>query len=845
MKRWMMTCAAGVMAMGSVVAVSALHGCGSAGSSRVVGHTAPEHETGYSTTRAPNATPSAYGEVPEIDMNAALAESRVGDGADGGYEAGFEQRRAKLNFDGDVDPRDWFYRVRGDALGEPASAARAGAVPLLGDVPLVDSWGTPSIPPPPPPPSSPSKPLNTAPADVRYALPAEPQAAAHAEFALRPGQELWVIERPRGDRFAPRDRNDDFPGSATLMTHIDDPDRPGSGVQRDVPVPLKHTDVHASIAGAISSVRVTQQYHNPFGSKIEALYVFPLPDDAAVNDFVMTIGTRSIRGVIREREQAEQIYEQARSRGYHASLMTQERSNIFTQKVANIEPGQSVDIDITYFHTLGFREGGYEFVFPMVVGPRYNPCRESNGVGAVPVYANGASGQPTEVQYLRPDMRSGTDISVEVDIDAGVPIESIESPTHHIVASIDPGRARHATARLSSGDSIPNRDFVLRYRVSGGQLKAGLITQRDADGRGGFFSLVMVPPSDLRYTTRGPVELVFVMDCSGSMEGEPLRLAKRAVVNALGQLRPEDSFQVIRFSDTCTFMTDRPVAASGDNIRRGIGYVQSLNANGGTEMLKGLEPSLELRGDWDRTRFVCLVSDGLLGNEPEVLGQLKRKLGDSRIFSMGIGAEPNRTLLNAMARIGRGAAGYVANDQDAEDVTNLFIERISSAAMTDLRIDWGDMQVSEVYPKRIPDLYVGRPVVLYGRYRDTAGWARTSDVRVSGRVGRQRETMTIARDASDASCDGKALSLVWARTKITDLDENAGWGGRAVGAGSDEGPNKREIRDLALQYGLLSAYTSLVAVDSWDRTSGNFGTTVAVPVNVPRGVRYDTTVGER
>lgn len=660
-----------------------------------------------------------------------------------------------------------------------------------------------------------------------------------AEFSLRPGQELWVIERPDPARGQwTHGQNDDSPGSATLMTRIDDPDR--AGEQREVPVPLKHTDVRASIAGAISSVRVTQQYHNPFASKIEALYVFPLPDDAAVNDFVMTIGSRSIRGVIREREQAQRLYEQARSRGHHASLMSQERSNIFTQQVANIEPGESIDIDVTYFHTLGFREGGYEFVFPMVVGPRFNPCGERNGVGAVPLHAAGASGQATEVQYLRPETRSGADVSLSVDIDAGVAIESIDSPTHRVIANVDAGNPTRAAARLASGDAIPNRDFVLRYRVSGGQTKAGLITHRDE--RGGFFSLVIAPPSDLRYTERGPVELVFVIDCSGSMNGQPLDLAKQAVINAMQQLRPEDSFQIIRFSDSCSFTSSRPQEASDWNITQGVSFVRGLQAGGGTVMLNGLEPALELRGDWNRTRFVCLVSDGLLGNEPEVLEQMKRKLGDSRVFSIGIGSSPNRTLMNAMARIGRGAAAYVASERDAEEMTNLFIERISSAAMTDLRIDWGDLNVTEVYPRRIPDLYVGRPVVLYGRYSNPTTRA-THDVRISGRIGRERQVMTVAGRFAGEAGGTPAIPLVWARYKISELDENAtGWGA-AVGAGSVEGPNKREVRDLALKFGLISAYTSFVAVDSSERTAGSFGTTVPVPVHTPHGTRYDTTVG--
>lgn len=665
-----------------------------------------------------------------------------------------------------------------------------------------------------------AKPAATAP--VAEPIPVPVPSSEPFAFTLTPGQELWIIERPAQDRFAPRTNTDDFPGSPTLMTQWGGPGQS----PREVPVPLEHTDVRASIAGCISSVNVRQSYTNPYASKIEAVYVFPLPDDASLSDFVMTIGSRSIRGVIREREQAERIYNQARAQGHHASLMTQERSNIFTQKVANIEPSEKVDIDVTYFHTLGFANGAYEFVFPMVVGPRFNPASSCRGPAQSP-----------EVQYLRPQERCGTDISVTVDIDAAMPIESLESPTHQIsVLGAQSGSPR-ATVQLSAFDSIPNRDFVLRYRVAGGQIKPGLITQADSDGSGGFFSLVLVPPEDLRYTPRGPVEMVFVVDCSGSMSGEPLALAQRAVSRAVQQLRPEDSFQIIRFSDTCSMMTQRPIPACGREIADGVDFTSRLQAGGGTMMLKGLEPALELRGEWNRTRFICLLSDGLLGNEQEVLGQLRSKLGDSRIFSVGIGSAPNRMLLNAMSRVGRGAAGYIATEQDADEVMDLFIQRVSNAAMTDLRIDWPGADVTETYPKRLPDLYVGRPVVVYGRYHG----APQISMRVSGRVGGERQTIAVPMTHT-TGC--QALSRVWARQKIQDLDENAWWGGRP-GGGASGGPNAREIKQIALQHGLMSAYTSFIAVDAAGRTQGSYGTSVPVPVNMPQGTRYETTVGDR
>jgi len=632
---------------------------------------------------------------------------------------------------------------------------------------------------------------------------------------LSAGEELWVIARA------------DWSGAAAP------PPEPAvyGGLQakrgeQQIPLPLEHTDVRASVAGYIASVRVQQRYANPYAEKIEALYVFPLPQDAAVSDFVMTVGPRRIRGVIRERQQAEQLYVEARAQGYVASLLTQERPNIFTQAVANIEPGTRIDIDLTYYNPLAYHDGEYEFVFPMVVGPRFNPPGSQDGIGAVPHGAHGSSGQSTEVHYLPPGQRSGHDIAVRVDIDAGMPIEALASPSH-VIDTAAPNPARRTVA-LHSSDTVPNKDFVLRYRLAGEAVKTAFLAHRDQ--RGGFFTLMLQPPADLADAPRAPMELVFVLDCSGSMNGEPLRIAKQAAERALRRLGPDDTFQIVQFSTVASQLGAQPLPATEENLQRGLAYLNSLQSEGGTMMIEGIKAALDFPHDPRRLRVVSFMTDGYIGNEAEILGEMQRRLGDARVFSFGIGSSTNRYLLDRMAMLGRGAVAYVGLDEGSQAAVDQFYERVSHPALTDLSIDWGGLEVSEVYPSRLPDLFVGRPVVISGRYQGT----RPATVRVTGRAAGAAKTITVAADPGTA--ERPAIASVWARTKIADLEDRA-----TVEGGGEVAP---QITQVALNYNLMSAYTAFVAVDSSQRTSGDHGTTVVVPVPVPDGVRYDTTVPE-
>ncbi len=635
------------------------------------------------------------------------------------------------------------------------------------------------------------------------------------DLASVTADEIWVIAKPE----APQAVGPQYqtPGSGAMLAKVE---------EKEIPLPLKHTDVKGQISGYIATVEVTQQFENPYSEKIEAVYVFPLPQNAAVNEFIMVIGERKIRGIIRERQEAEQIYAEARRQGYVASLLTQERPNIFTQKVANIEPGKAIDVNIKYFNTLAYADGWYEFVFPMVVGPRFNPPGSTDGVGAVGRGKMGISGQKTEVQYLRPDERSGHDIALAVDIDAGVEIEEVSCATHATQKTSDAPQKAHV--QISPLDTIPNKDFVLRYKVAGKTVKSALVTHTDE--RGGFFTLMLYPPDDLKTLQRSPMEMVFVLDCSGSMNGQPIARAKDAVKRALRKLGPDDTFQVIRFSQSASQFGSQPVPATPENVRKAIAYVDDLKGSGGTMMIEGIKAALEFPHDERRFRLVSFLTDGYIGNEVEILEAIHDRLGDSRIFSFGVGSSVNRYLLDRMAKLGKGAVAYIGPNDSNSEIVDLFYDRISHPALTNVTIDWGSLKVEDVYPSRIPDLFVGRPVTVTGRF---AGRQNTT-VRVQGKVGSYDKELAIPVRLADEASTHPGIACVWARRKIEEL---------AARKTYDDSPSlPGEIQRVALEYSLMSEYTAFIAVDSTHQTAGDHGVTIAVPVPVPDGVRYETTV---
>ncbi len=601
---------------------------------------------------------------------------------------------------------------------------------------------------------------------------------------------------------------------------------------RKVEVPLKHTEVQAEVSGLVSSVTVTQQFHNPFTDKIEAVYVFPLPENAAVYDMVMKIGDRTIRGLIKERGEARQIYEQAKQTGHVASLLEQERLNLFTQSVANIEPGKEIDVTISYVQVLKYDRGEYEFSFPMVVGPRYIPgsstVQQSSGGGWAQDTDRVPDASRITPPVLKPGQRSGHDIQVRLILDAGVAIQGLTCPSHDV--KIEREGEQRAEIRLSPRDTIPNKDLVVRYGVAGKKPETGLLTHRDE--RGGFFLMMIQPQASFQSEEITPKEMVFVLDISGSMSGEPIAKVKQAMRHAIRSMNPNDTFQIIKFSSTLEKYSPQPVPNTLENVESALSYINGINAGGGTEMLQPILEALKAPEDPKRLRIVCLMTDAYIGNEEEILKAIQTYSGKARTFVFGVGSSVNRYLIEEAGIVGRGAGLVFGLQEDTKQVVERFYDRIARPSLTDIEIDWGKLPVKELYPSGIPDLFAFQPVILVGRYETAA----RETVTLRGKITGKEVEYKIPVAFTDTQEANGSIASLWARTKITDLLRQKY---------AQNNPDVvKAVTELALKFRLMSPYTSFVAVEEKEVTEGNNPPRkVLVAVQMPEGVSYDGVFG--
>lgn len=578
---------------------------------------------------------------------------------------------------------------------------------------------------------------------------------------------------------------------------------------RRVALPLVETDVTATIDGDIASVTVRQVFENPGNVPLNATYLFPLQEDAAVHAMTMRTGDEVVRAVIDRKAKAQATFEAARSEGRAAALLTQHRPNMFTQSVANLMPGAPVTVEITYAQTVPRVGGAYELVVPTVVGPRYEGAHtepegttpEGWSFGAAPAY-------PPVAGLTIPDDVAPERLSLRASLRGGVPVTAVSSATHDIrVTERQNGNQGEHEVRLADGQVIPNRDFVLRYRLGGAGTQAGLLTHED--GRGQFFSLLIEPPTDVPEGGVTAREVVFVLDTSGSMDGDPMEASKAFMRAALDGLRPDDAFRIVQFNSSPAEFSRGAVPATARNRKAAHAYVDRLSAGGGTEVIPAINQAFRLAPDRDRLRIVVFLSDGYIGYEGQVLNRLSQVMGDARVYAFGVGNSVNRYLLEEMAHRGRGIARYVDPTEEGYEAARALAARIDAPVLTDIEIDWNGVTVEGVGPAPIPDLFAGQTVRVTGRI--VGGGDEPAVIELKGRVAGREASLPIALDLGGARTES-AIPTLWARGQVADLMRQLTTPKDMRRTGMKDSEIEAAITDLGLGYDLVTQYTSFVAV---------------------------------
>ncbi|MGE3936713.1 MAG: VIT and VWA domain-containing protein [Rhodospirillaceae bacterium] len=585
---------------------------------------------------------------------------------------------------------------------------------------------------------------------------------------------------------------------------------------RTVLFPTLKTDVVADVQGDLATVTVTQTFANPMAEALNATYLFPLNRHAAVYAMTMTVGAEVVQAQIARREEARQTFEAGKRAGKSAALLEQHRPNMFTQEIANLMPGQPVKVTLKYTHTVPRLDGAYELVVPLVVGPRYvppptRPVVAGPGADPAPALEPGVwqlgpvPAYPGVAGLTVPATVDADRVSVTVNLSSGMPIRNVASATHPLAGD---GDDRRRTVTLAGGRTVDNRDFVLRYTLADALPQAGLLTHRDGDG--GTFSLLVEPPAEVADADATRREMVFVLDTSGSMAGVPIEASKTFMRHALKTMRPADAFRIIRFSGSASEFAAAALPATADNLAAGAAYVESLTADGGTEVLSGLQRVYGAPPPAGMLRLVVFLSDGYVGNEPDILRLVAERVGAGRLYAFGIGSSVNRYLIEEMARRGRGQSRVIDPTANSHEEAIRFATGLRTPVLTDIAIDWDGLDVSDVTPARIPDLFAGDSIRIQGRFTG----AGRHVVKVAGKVnGRPATLATPVALPAGASGEGTAaIPLIWARTRIADdMREMSVPPSLRTTRLSDEDLKSRVIA-LGLGHSLVTQWTSFVAV---------------------------------
>lgn len=549
------------------------------------------------------------------------------------------------------------------------------------------------------------------------------------------------------------------------------------------------TSVDFRIRGLLAEVRVRQRYVNDSGEWLEGRYLLPLPGDAAVGSLKLQVGDRIIEGEIREKEEAQAVYEAAAAQGQVASLVEQRRPNLFSTAVANIGPGEAVEIEIGYWQAVGFQDGAFSIALPLTLVPPYQPGSHNERLARLdqPI-----SGREAAINAIDLGEAFEPTVAIQVDLDAGLPLASVTSPTH----AIEVERAdRGYRARLAGLVEASDRHFELRWAPRAADVPQTSLFAETIDGEH-YLMMTLIPPTVPVEPV--PRELVLVIDNSGSMQGESMTQAVAALDRALSRLRSSDRFNVIRFDDTTEQVFPQSVPADAGNVALARRFVQALQANGGTELMPALELAFSATPVPGYLRQVVLMTDAGVGNEQELLQAIETRRGDARLFAVGIGSAPNEHFLRRAVEIGRGSQVLVRDTAEVDVRTDALLAKLDQPALRDLDLHWP--AGAEVYPEHLPDLYMGEPLQIVAKLPDLRG-----EVAATGQRRHEAWRLRVPLIGAE-NADGRGVARLWARARITSLEDQ-------LRRGADENWVRTQTLGIALRHGLVSRYTSLVAVD--------------------------------
>ena len=560
-----------------------------------------------------------------------------------------------------------------------------------------------------------------------------------------------------------------------------------------------NSEVDITVSGLTVRASLRQSFRNDGTEWVEGLYVFPLPDGAAVDHMRMQVGERVIEGEVQEKKKAKATYEKAKREGKRASLVKQERANLFTTAVANLGPGETVTIEIEYLDTAQYDEGTFSLRFPMTLTPRYIPG-VPNGDRQGSGWSADTGRVPDASLVTPPQVASSKDhrISVRAVIDAGLPLEFVASRYHPVKVE---EQDDIYDVRFAQSDIAMDHDFELIWRPSRSASPRAMLFSETLDGEPHLL-LMMVPPNDKNVSTVIlPRDLVFVIDTSGSMHGVSIQQAKRALQLALSGLRPVDRFNVIQFNSTTEMLFTASVTATNANVDRAREFVDNLRANGGTEMRPALQRALRSADVATHLRQVIFITDGSVGNETELYSLIENELGNARLFTVGIGSAPNGWFMRKAAESGRGTHVTISALHEVNEKMGRLFRKLERPQVTDIVVEWPDDVEAEPYPATVPDLYDGEPVVIRARLKRAP---RGGDqLKISGRSagGEWGAEMPLT-----GNVDSPGIAAVWARAHIASLLDSERRGANAETV-------RAAVVETALRHHLVSKFTSLVAVD--------------------------------